>query len=115
MRQLTESRLFIARKTARTAVFFLLADLAKAYTAASPHGSYLDIVHLKPVASFAASPFWNRFWYAWVHIVLTYWNIEFANSAYGVLAVATGLANPRDCPSAFGDLKKLYSVRNAWS
>jgi len=48
-------------------------------------------------------------------IVLTYSVMEEANAAYGVLGVATGLANPRDCPSAFGDLKNLVSVRKAWS
>lgn len=48
-------------------------------------------------------------------IILTYSAMEEANAAYGVLSVATGLAYPRDCPSAFGDLRNLMSVRKAWS
>jgi hypothetical protein len=50
-----------------------------------------------------------------VHIVLTYIALEQANAAYGALSVATGLAEPKDCPSAFGDLRGLVTVRKAWS
>jgi hypothetical protein len=46
---------------------------------------------------------------------LTYTSIEQANAIYGAVSVATGLANPRDCPTAFGDLKGLVTVRKAWS
>jgi hypothetical protein len=108
-------RKFIARKTLRSATFFLLNDLFKSLTAASPYGSWKDIAHIKRPVSFASAPFWTRFGYAWAHIILAYTGLEMANAAYGVVSVATGLSNPRDCPSAFGDLKGLVSVREAWS
>lgn len=109
------SRLFITRKSLRAILFYLLVDIAHAYTAASAHGSWADIASLKPRVSFAAYPFWHRLWYSWVHIFLTYVSLEQANAVYGIVSIATGLANPRDCPSMFGDLKELVSVRKAWS
>jgi len=47
--------------------------------------------------------------------MLTFTTMEFYNIAYGIVSVATGLANPRDCPSMFGRFRDLYSVRSAWS
>jgi hypothetical protein len=41
--------------------------------------------------------------------------MEFANCVYSFLAVSLGLAPPRDCPSMFGSIKDLHSVRRAWS
>ena len=108
-------RKFVARKSLRAASFFLLNDLFKSVTAASPYGTWKDIAHIKPAFSFAGAPFWTRFTYAWAHIVLAYTGLEMANAAYGVVSVAFGLAKPCECPSAFGDLKKLVSVREAWS
>lgn len=96
-------------------IFYLLSDLLYAYTASTPYGSWFDIVHIKPIKSLSDRPFLTRFWCAWVNIFLTYAALEQANAAYGALSVATGLANPRDCPSASGDLNKLFTVRNAWS
>ncbi|KAF1941963.1 hypothetical protein EJ02DRAFT_503108 [Clathrospora elynae] len=106
---------FIVRKSLRAVFFYFIRDAMYAYTAASPHGSWMDIKHLKPALGLAGQSFWYRFWYAWVQIVLTYVTLEMANAAYGVVSVATGLANPRDCPSAFGDLRGLWSMRQAWS
>jgi hypothetical protein len=90
-------------------------DIVVSYTTSTSYGSWPDIVHIKPRLSLTAAPFWTRFWFAWVHIVITYVNLEMCNAAYGVVSVATGLANPRDCPSMFGDLKDLVSVRKLWS
>ncbi|KAH7075826.1 membrane bound O-acyl transferase family-domain-containing protein [Paraphoma chrysanthemicola] len=107
--------LFIVRKSIRFVTFFILTDVLYAYTAAIPHGSWTDIAHIKPARSFSSEPFLTRVWFAWVHVVLTYVSMEHANAAYGVVSVATGLARPKDCPSLFGDLKGLWSVRKAWS
>jgi hypothetical protein len=96
-------------------MFYLLRDLSYAYTASTPYGSWVDIVHVKPIQSLSGRPFLTRFWCAWVYIFLTYFALEQANAAYGALSVAFGFANPRDCPSAFGDLRGLYTLRNAWS
>jgi hypothetical protein len=109
------SRLFVVRKSLRAAVFYLLRDAVYAYTAASPHGSWADIAQVKPVLSLTDRPFLVRWWYAWVYVFLTYVAMEQANAMYGVVSVATGFAKPRDCPSAFGDLKDLVTMRNAWS
>jgi hypothetical protein len=108
-------RKFVVRKAVRVLVFYVLRDAVYAYTAASPYGSWADIAHIKPIVSFADQPFMTRWSWAWVQIFLTYVALEQANAAYGVVSVATGLANPRDCPSAFGDLRGLVTVRNAWS
>lgn len=50
-----------------------------------------------------------------MYIVLTYVSLELYNTVVGVVSVACGLARPEECPSAFGDLKGLWSVRRAWS
>ncbi|KAJ8106496.1 hypothetical protein OPT61_g9497 [Boeremia exigua] len=107
--------LFIARKTLRAGLFYALRDVVYSFTASSPHGTWLDIAHIDPVVSFDQYPFLYRLKYTWVYIVLTYVSVEFANTLYGIASVATGLAVPMDCPSMFGDLKELYSVRRAWS
>jgi hypothetical protein len=112
---LTLFRKFVARKVVRALVFYALRDTVYAYTAASPYGSWVDITHIKPIASFAGKPYLTRWSWAWVQIFLTYVALEQANAAYGAFSVATGLANPRDCPSAFGDLRGLVAVRKAWS
>lgn len=93
----------------------MLKDAIYSFTASSPHGTWLDIAHLDPVVSFEQYPFLYRLQYTWVYIVLTYTSMELMNTLYGITSVATGLATPMDCPSMFGDLKGLYSVRKAWS
>jgi hypothetical protein len=50
-----------------------------------------------------------------VQVVLTYAAIEQSNAAYGAVAVATGFASPRDCPSMFGDLRDMVTLRKAWA
>ena len=107
---------FLVRKLLRTAVFYLLKDVIVSYTTSTPHGSWVDIRDAKPYAPLPSSmPFLERFWYTWIHILLTAFSMEFVNALYGVVSVATGLANPRDCPPMFGSLGDLYSVRSAWS
>ncbi len=97
-------------------IFYVLKDAIVSYSAASPHGTWTDIRTKKPYQPFpSSSPLLTRFWYTWVHIMLTFTTMEFLNSAYSILCVATYLANPRDCPSLFGKLSDLYSVRSAWS
>jgi hypothetical protein len=108
-------RNFVVRKTLRSVLFYVVRDAIYAYTAASPYGSWEDIKHIKPIVELSKQPYLTRWYYAWVHIVLTYIALEQANAAYGALSVATGLAEPKDCPSAFGDLRGLVTVRKAWS
>lgn len=108
-------RRFLIRKSIRAAVFYLAKDAMYSYTASSPHGSWVDIASLKPVHGYANYPFLHRFWFTWVHIVLTYVSLELYNTLAGIVSVALGLAKPSECPSMFGDLKGLWSVRRAWS
>lgn len=53
--------------------------------------------------------------YIWAQITLTYLSLELMNTVNGIVQVTIGIANPRDCPSAFGDLKELITVRQAWA
>jgi hypothetical protein len=111
----TTRRRFIIRKILRTLVMHLLADAFTSYTVSTPHGSWFNAVPVKQPVSLTDQPFLRRFELLWVHIILTYASVEMLNAGYGVVSVATGLASPRECPSAFGDLKGFWGVRNAWS
>ncbi|KAH7398778.1 membrane bound O-acyl transferase family-domain-containing protein [Phaeosphaeria sp. MPI-PUGE-AT-0046c] len=106
---------FVLRKALRAAMFHVLHNAANAYTAASPYGSWDDIKHVKPIDNLVDRPFLTRWSYTWFHIILTYTALEELNAAYGAVSVATGFASPQDCPSAFGDLRELVTVRKAWS
>jgi hypothetical protein len=108
-------RKFVARKALRAGLFYVLKDLIYSYTASTPHGTWVDIVHLDPIVSFDGYPFWHRFKLTWVYIALTYIGLEWANAMYGIFCVATRLRTPTDCPSMFNDLKEAYTVRRAWS
>lgn len=105
----------MARKTLRAILFFVISDVCKSYSAGSPYGSWLGLVKEQPSIKLEDKPFQYRFWCTWLHILISYTGIELVNAVYGAVSVATGLANPRDCPSAFGDLKELVTVRKAWS
>lgn len=109
------SRRFLVRKLLRAVLFYIAKDALYAYTAASPHGSWVDIAAIKPAHGYAEHAFWYRFWFSWTQIVLTYVSLELYNTVAGIVSVATGLSKPSECPSAFGDLKGLWSVRRAWS
>ncbi|KAG9185169.1 hypothetical protein G6011_07713 [Alternaria panax] len=99
---------FIARKTLRALIFYVPRDMIASYTADSPYGFWVDIRTLKPFQTFPpSSPFLARFWYTWVHILLTMVTMEMANSVFGVVSVATHLANPRDCPFSIRQVKRL--------
>ncbi|KAH8730509.1 membrane bound O-acyl transferase family-domain-containing protein [Phaeosphaeriaceae sp. PMI808] len=102
-------------KSLRALFFYLFVDIIYAYTASSPHGSWSDITHIKTATSYADRSYLTRWWFAWVHVILTYVTLAQVNAIYSVVSVATGLANPRDCPNSFGNLRELVTVRNAWS
>ncbi|KAF9698500.1 hypothetical protein EKO04_003829 [Ascochyta lentis] len=106
---------FLLRKSLRAVLFYLAKDAIYAYTASSPHGSWVDIATSKPPHSYASYPFWHRFWFSWIQIVLTYVSLELYNTVVGIVSVAAGLARPSECPSLFGDLRGLWSIRRAWS
>jgi hypothetical protein len=67
------------------------------------------------VTGFDDSPFTHRLYWTWVYITLTYICLELMNTLYGLVAVASFLATPSDCPRMFNALTQCYSVRRAWS
>lgn len=109
---------YIARKSGRLLLLFVAHDIVKAYVAACPYGTYLDLERSgeKPHQHFPAdAPFSVRLWYTWVNITLFFLGLELISVVYSIVSVMFGLANPRDCPSAFGYLRDLWSMRQAWS
>ncbi|KAL6710824.1 hypothetical protein ACN47E_007881 [Coniothyrium glycines] len=107
--------LFVARKSLRVLLFYMMRNALHHYSANTPYGGWVDAVPIKKRQSFFDAPFWTRFFIIWVDIVITYLSLEIINAANGVVQVAIGTANPRDCPSAYGDLKDLVTVRNLWA
>ncbi|EUC48501.1 hypothetical protein COCMIDRAFT_23675 [Bipolaris oryzae ATCC 44560] len=110
---------FIVEKSITGFLFWAASTILTAHSAASPYGTFVDLQrsNAKPYQPFAPdAPFWAvRFWYTWVHILITRCTLGICFSLTSALAVAFGFANPRDCPSGFGNLSDLWSVRQAWS
>ncbi|KAH7556534.1 hypothetical protein J3E72DRAFT_383847 [Bipolaris maydis] len=110
---------FIVEKFIHGLVYWALADILTAHSTSSPYGTYADLQRssAKPYQPFAPdAPFWAvRFWYTWVHILMTRCTLAVCFALTGIIAVALGFANPRDCPSGFGHVRDLWSVRQAWS
>ncbi|PSN63634.1 hypothetical protein BS50DRAFT_557722 [Corynespora cassiicola Philippines] len=113
--QYPRCRRFVLRKALRAAFFYVLKDATNSYTASTPHGGYQERDGPEDVVGFDGLPFSRKAFLSCFHIVLCYVSLEFAMAMYGAVSVALGFANPRDCPSAFGDLKEAYTVRNCWS
>ncbi|KAF2872957.1 membrane bound O-acyl transferase family-domain-containing protein [Massariosphaeria phaeospora] len=107
--------LFLVRKSLRAALFYLLKDAIYAYSASLPYGNWRGANNGKILSSTEGIPWNHRFVISWVYIVLTYVVLELYNLFYGIAAVATGLSNPRDCPSMFGDLAEMVTIRKCWS
>ncbi|EMD64284.1 hypothetical protein COCSADRAFT_89894 [Bipolaris sorokiniana ND90Pr] len=110
---------FIVEKLIHGLIYWAISDILTAYSAASPYGTFADLQSssAKPYQPFAPdAPFWAvRFWYTWVHILITWSTLSICFALNSILAVALGFANPRDCPSGFGHVRDLWSVRQAWS
>ncbi|ORY07911.1 membrane bound O-acyl transferase family-domain-containing protein [Clohesyomyces aquaticus] len=107
--------LFVVRKLLRAGLFFVFVDVLDSYTAASPHGSYRGHENGKVPVGFLEQSLLRQFQLSWIHILITYTSLELFNSLYAVASVVFGFANPRDCPTLFGDLQEMYTVRKAWS
>ncbi|KAF3033693.1 hypothetical protein E8E12_004177 [Didymella heteroderae] len=106
---------FLVRKSLRFALFYALKDAMYSYTAASPHGTWLDLHPSVPVIGFDASPFRDRLYWTWVYIALTYVSLELMCTLYSLISVAAFMASPSECPRMFNDLSECYSMRRAWS
>ena len=110
-----QGRKFLARKLLRFGLFFLLKDAIYSYTASSPHGTWLDLSPHSPVIGLSGYPFTYRLYWTWVYIALTFVSLELMTTLYSLIAVASFLAKPHDCPRMFNELRGCYTVRKAWS
>ncbi|KAF2740966.1 hypothetical protein EJ04DRAFT_111521 [Polyplosphaeria fusca] len=106
--------LFVLRKTLRTVLMWFITGAVTCYTVSTPHGAWRGMEHEKVLVGLHDISMGRKFVLTWAHIVITYGSLEMFNAAYGAVAVLSGLANPRDCPSSFGDLRGMYTVRKAW-
>lgn len=95
--------------------FFLLKNALICWTVSTPHGSWQDVKHLKGVVGLAGRSLPYKMFFVWIHLLITYASLHFTGSAYAIVSVATGLSHPSECPVACGDLRYLYSLREAWS
>ncbi|KAF2190399.1 hypothetical protein K469DRAFT_623462 [Zopfia rhizophila CBS 207.26] len=107
--------LFIVRKSLRVVFLFLIENSLESYTASTPHGAYRGFEIGKVPIGYDTYPISRQFALSWIHIVITYTSLEMLNCVYGILAVLLYFASPRDCPSMFGDLREMYTVRKSWS
>ncbi|KAI8934919.1 hypothetical protein NX059_008588 [Plenodomus lindquistii] len=105
---------FIARGVLRTVIYYLLRDALLSYIASSPHGSWQDVKH-KTIVGLSGYSLTHRLYIVWVHIIISYVNLEMTASAFNLICVVTGLSPPRDCPTTFGHVRDLYTLRKAWS
>lgn len=99
----------------RFALFFVLKDAIYSYTTSSPHGTWLDLSPSTPVISLTGYAYTYRLYWTWVYIALTYISLELMTTLYSLIAVASFMAKPHDCPRMFSDLRACWSVRQAWS
>ncbi|KAF2017199.1 hypothetical protein BU24DRAFT_490412 [Aaosphaeria arxii CBS 175.79] len=106
---------FLIRKTLRAGLMYVLVDMTNSYSASTPHGNYRGYEHLRKPVGTDGLPLGHKIMMSWLHIMITFTSLEMASAAYSVVAVLTGLSPPKDCPSAFGDVQKCYTIRNAWS
>ncbi|KAF2712566.1 hypothetical protein K504DRAFT_426988 [Pleomassaria siparia CBS 279.74] len=105
---------FLVRKSLRAAFFIVLTDTEKAYTASTVHGGYRGFETGKVPVGLSGYPLFDQFKFTWMHIFITYGILELSNTLYGIVSVASGFANPRECPSLFGSLWGMYTVRKSW-
>lgn len=105
----------MVRKSLRAVFMYVLMDTLQSYSASTVHGTFRGLETNKIPIGFGDYPWTYQLTYAWLHTAIAYSNMELLNAAYGVAAIIFGFANPRDCPSSFGDLKEMYTIRRAWS
>jgi hypothetical protein len=94
---------------------YILVDTLQSYTASIRQGRFRRLEHDKVPIGWADYSLFYQFFFVWIYIAITYSTMELLNAFFGVAAVLFGFANPRDCPSSFGDIKETYTVRKAWS
>ncbi|KAH7116819.1 membrane bound O-acyl transferase family-domain-containing protein [Dendryphion nanum] len=107
--------LFLLRKIPRVILMHVIVDTIQSYTTSTPHGAFRGFENGKVPVGFDDVSLVRQFLLTWGNLINTYANLEMANTVCGIVAVVIGLAAPSDCPSAFGDLKGLYTVRQTWS
>ncbi|QYS92759.1 MBOAT_2 domain-containing protein [Trichoderma simmonsii] len=66
------------------------------------------------VEAFTSLPLIHRLWISVIHLTLGWLFLANANRLIAIIAVATRLSVPENCPPSFGSLTECYTVRNFW-
>jgi hypothetical protein len=94
---------------------FVAIDALDSYSTSTPHGAFRGYENGKVLVGLKGLSLSRQSFLVWIYIANVYTNLEMANAVYGIAAVLSGVASPRDCPMSFGDLKEMYTLRNCWS
>ncbi|KAF2499684.1 hypothetical protein BU16DRAFT_524141 [Lophium mytilinum] len=106
---------FVLRMLVWGALCFLIEDTLSSWTASTQWGSFRDVEGFVPVGFQDTVSYQKKFLLSWTHILITYYTLEFINCVNAVVFVSLHLARPSECPSLFGDLREMYTLRKAWS
>ncbi|KAF2093444.1 hypothetical protein NA57DRAFT_48353 [Rhizodiscina lignyota] len=111
---------FVVAHLLRFFIFMTIADLGKiwaANTALTGYHYWEDAESAKASGDpvFFSLSLMERVQCCWLLICVAYWTLTFISSLLYAVTVALGIWKSEDCPPPFGDLKHLYTVRNAWS
>ncbi|KAL6820003.1 membrane bound O-acyl transferase family domain-containing protein [Trichoderma camerunense] len=66
------------------------------------------------VEAFTSLSLIHRLWISVIHLALGWLFLANANRIIAIVAVATRLSPPENCPPSFGSLAECYTVRNFW-
>lgn len=66
------------------------------------------------VEAFTSLSLIHRLWISVIHLALGWLFLANANRIIAIVAVATLLSPPENCPPSFGSLAECYTVRNFW-
>lgn len=66
------------------------------------------------VEAFISLPLIHRLWISVIHLALGWLFLANASRLIAIIAVATRLSVPENCPPSFGSLAECYTVRNFW-
>lgn len=95
---------YLLRTQARTVAAHLLAD-----------GQWIDADGNEPQqVVFYSMPRSRQVFACWLLVLNDYWSFETLGWAVAIGGVALRLWLPEQCPSVFGSLAHLYTVRNLW-
>lgn len=98
----------------RAVVFKFIFDELRAYAASKPFGGYWNEAN-RSYPTFFSLPLQQQITCCWMCVIHTWTGLNMATSFVYAIAVGIGAWKPYQCPPIFGDWRKLYTVRKAWS